>query len=427
MKKYMQCLAGVVLSLVAFASMAQGGGLWLYEVATPNLGTAGAGQAALAADASTALSNPAGMTHLDRSQMLIGFQALYYDNKFDTESASFGGGNGGQAGGWIPSGSFSYVHDVSTDLKFGLFTGSYFGLGLERDQNWSGRYYNTEAEFVTYLVNPSAAYRVNNWLSLGAGIDLIYAELHQEVAVNNSAVPGQAGQADGELEIDNNDVAYGFNLGIMLEPQEGSRLGLTYRSEVDLEFEDTVNLTGIGNVLQGILDNSGLAGSKVDIDMTMPQTVMLSGYQKINKRLALMGNIGWQDWSSFGSQDFTLNATTSTSFTKDLDYDDTYHFALGAQYLLFEDWLWSVGVAYDTSPVDDDDRTLDMPLDRQIRIGTGVQYTLNADMTIGLAYEYLDLGDAKVDLQGGNLNGDFKGENDTHVLHFIAVSLSYKF
>ena len=37
-------------------------------------------------------------------------------------------------------------------------------------------------------------------------------------------------------------------------------------------------------------------------------------------------------------------------------------------------WLLQVGFSYDTSPVDSDDRTPDMPMDRQIRYTTGVQY-----------------------------------------------------
>jgi long-chain fatty acid transport protein len=63
---------------------AWGGGVWLYEGGTPDLGTAGAGRAALAADASTAGANPAGMTHLDRSQMLAAVQGLYVNSRFDT-------------------------------------------------------------------------------------------------------------------------------------------------------------------------------------------------------------------------------------------------------------------------------------------------------------------------------------------------------
>jgi long-chain fatty acid transport protein len=223
-------------------------------------------------------------------------------------------------------------------------------------------------------------------------------------------------------------VGYGFNLGVLLEPREDTRIGITYRSEVDLEFEDTAPLKDIGPVLQGILNLSGLAGSKVDIDMTIPQAVMVSGYHQLNDQWAILGNVGWQDWSAFGKQDLTLTSTTARSFTKDLDYDDTWHFALGAQYRFLPQWLWSVGAAYDTSPVEDDDkRSPDLPLDRQIRIGTGIQYDWNADVTVGLAYEYLDAGDAGIDQEGGPLQGDLKGDYETNAIHFMAVNVIRRF
>jgi len=47
-------------------------GLWLYEQATPDMGTAAAGRVSLASDAPTASVNLAGITRLDRSQMLAG-------------------------------------------------------------------------------------------------------------------------------------------------------------------------------------------------------------------------------------------------------------------------------------------------------------------------------------------------------------------
>jgi long-chain fatty acid transport protein len=110
-----------------------------------------------------------------------------------------------------------------------------------------------------------------------------------------------------------------------------------------------------------------------------------------------------------------------------LDYDDTWHFALGAQYRFADRWLWSVGAAYDTSPTDEDTRTPDLPLDCQIRIGTGIQHDWNDDVTIGVAYEYLDAGDAEIDQQGGALQGPLKGKYDTNAIHFFAVNLIWKF
>jgi long-chain fatty acid transport protein len=401
------------------------GGVWLYEGGTPDLGTAGAGRAALASDASTAGANPAGMMHLDRSQMLSAVQGIYIDARFDTEQSGFGGGDGGNSGGLVPSGGLHYVHRVTDDFRLGISAGSYFGLGVDYGDSWAGRYYTTEAELLTFGLNPGAGYRVNNWLSVGAGVSLLYATLDQRAAVNNQVT--DPGFADGELKLDSDDVGYGFNLGLMLTPREGTRFGLTYRSEVDLEFKDAASLKNIGPNLQGFLDASGIAGSKVHIDMTIPQALMLSAYHQLTDRWAVMGNIGWQQWSEFGKQDLTLSSTIATTFTKDLNYDDTWHFALGAQYRFADSWLWSVGAAYDTSPTDEDTRTPDLPLDRQIRIGTGIQYDWNQNVTVGAAYEYLDAGEAEIDQAGGPLQGPLKGDYDTNVIHFFAVNLIWKF
>jgi long-chain fatty acid transport protein len=420
-------IISMILLVLLLVQPAWGAGIWLYEAGTPDLGTAAAGRAAMASDASTAGTNPAGMTRLDRSQMLTAVQGLYINSRFDTELSGFGGGDGGNAGGFVPSGSLHYVHRVTDDLRLGVSAGSYFGLGADHGDDWAGRYYIIEAKFRTLGVNPGAGYRVNNWLSVGAGVSILYANLDQKAAVNNSAVPGQAGLADGKLEVDADDVGYGFNLGILVSPWGTTRFGLTYRSGIDLKFEDAVSLKNIGPVLQGLLNVSGLAGSKVDIDMTIPQALMFSAYHQLTDRWAVMGNIGWQDWSEFGKKDLTLRSTTSTTFTKDLDFDDTWHFALGAQYRFAERWLWSVGAAYDTSPTDENNRTPSLPLDRQIRIGTGIQYDWNKDITVGVAYEYLDAGDAKIDQQGGPLQGPLKGEYDTNVIQFFAVNLIWKF
>lgn len=414
----------VLFAIGLLASPAWAAGLWLYEGGTPDLGTAAAGRAAMASDASTAATNPAGMTRLDRSQMLAAFQGIYIKSQFDTDVSGFGGGDGGNAGGFVPSGGLHYVQSVTPDLRLGISAGSYFGLGVDYGDDWAGRYYTTEAELVTFGVNPGVGYRLNDWFSVGAGLSVLYADLTQKAAIHNAFDPG----GDGELKIKDDDVGYGFNLGVLIEPRKDTRFGITYRSKVDLEFKDVATLKNVGPILRGILNFSGLAGSKVDIDMTIPQAVMVSGYHQLNDQWAVMANIGWQDWSEFGKQDLTLSSPTSRTFTKDLGYNDTWHFAVGAQCRIAQRWLWSVGAAYDTSPLDGDDkRTPDLPLDRQIRVGTGLQYDWNQDVTVGVAYEYLDAGKAKIDQDGGPLQGPLKGDYDPNVIHFLAFNLIWKF
>jgi len=402
-------------------------GLWLYEQATPDMGSASAGRAALAMDASTASVNPAGMTRLDRSQLLAGFQMLYVDTKFDTDFAQFGGGDGGNAGGWVPAASFSYVHKVSPDLSVGVSVGSFFGLGLDYGKSWAGRYYVQEADFLTIGVNPGIGYRVNQQLSIGAGVSAVNSRLYQKTAIRNLPTLQNPNPDDGQLKLEDDDWGFGYNLGVLYEPNQVSRFGLTYRSEIDLEYKDTASLKGLQLPLSGIANIVGLVGSQLDMEMNLPQAVMLSAYHRLTERLAILGNIGWQEWSSFGESSLSLSSEETKDLNLDRDFDDTWHFALGFQYQIDDPWLLSVGIAYDESPVSDSNRTPDMPLDRQWRYATGIQYDLSQEMTIGCAYELLDAGDAEISQNRGALAGAIEGDYSSNYIHFFNVNLIKRF
>lgn len=414
-------LAALILVVLPLTSHAAG--LWLYEQATPDMGSASAGRVALAADASAASVNPAGMTRLDRSQLLAGFQMLYVDTKFDTDFAEFGGGDGGNAGGWVPAASFAYVHKVSPDLSLGVSVGSFFGLGLDYGKSWAGRYYVQEAEFLTFGINPGVGYRLDDHWSVGAGFSVVNSNLDQKTAIRNLG----PNQADGQLKLEDDDWGYGYNLGVLYELDENSRFGLTYRSEIEFEYKDTASLRGLQPPLSGIANIVGLVGSKLDMEMSLPQAVMLSAYHRLTERFALLGNIGWQEWSSFGESSLSLSSEETTDLNLDRNFDDTWHFALGFQYQIDEPWLLSVGIAYDESPVSDSNRTPDMPLDRQWRYATGIQYDLSEDITIGGAYELLDAGNAEIKQNRGPLAGAVEGDYSSNYIHFFNVNLIRRF
>jgi len=412
-------LIGLVFSTPAWA-----GGLALYELGTPDVGTAAAGWSARAQDAATAFTNPAGMTRLEQSQMLAGAQPLYVNVKFDTDGSTYGGGDGGNAGGWVPAAGLYYVHDLTQEWKLGVAAASYFGLGLDYNDDWAGRYYVTKAELLTFGVSPTVAYRVNNWLSIGAGPTIIYGSLEQKAAINNAVAEGVP-YPDGSIEAEDDDFGFGGIFGVLVEPREDTRFGITYLTEVELEFKDAVTLKNLGPTLSGLL--AGVRGTKVDLDLTIPQMLMASGYHELTPNLAIMANLGWQDWSEFGQTQVTVRTTPTISVTQDRNFKDTWHVALGTQYRFLEKWLWSVGFAYDSSPVNKKDRTPDVPLDRQLRYATGLQYDWGENVTLGAAYEYLDAGKAKIDQQGGPLQGDLKGDYKRNEIHFINLNLIWRF
>lgn len=418
-RKSLTAVIGLVA--VGLAGSADAAGLFLYEMATPDLGTAAAGRAATADNAATAFGNPAGMTRLDRSQMLVGIQPAYGISNFDRDSdTTISGGNGGNALGFIPGLGAYFVYSASPDVKFGLSLASNFGLSAKYQSNWSGRYYSEKSELVTVGAFPVAAYRVNRWLSIGAGAQIIYGRQDSKTGINNVLDGG-----DASIALDSTDVGYGGMAGILIEPVEGTRFGVTYQSQVELDFKDRPKTNNLGPLLGDALDISGLTGAKVDLGLTIPNQVMVSAYQDVTDTLAIVGNIVWQQWSQFGQPTLEVTSTTSRDATSDLDYNDTWGLSIGGRYRFDPDWLWSVGFAYDTSPMSKSQRTPAMPLDRQIRVGTGVQYALNERATLGVAYEYLNLGDADLE-RSRPLAGTLQGDYSTNEIHFFNATLSWK-
>jgi long-chain fatty acid transport protein len=139
-----------------------------------------------------------------------------------------------------------------------------------------------------------------------------------------------------------------------------------------------------------------------------------------------MGNVVWQQWSQFGKPSLEVTSTTSRNVTANLDYDDTWGFALGTRYKFADNWSWSVGVAFDTSPMSKSQRTPALPMDQQIRAGTGVQYAVSDRITLGAAYEYLNLGSNDID-RSRPLAGTLQGKYSTNEIHFFNTTLNWKF
>lgn len=162
-----------------------------------------------------------------------------------------------------------------------------------------------------------------------------------------------------------------------------------------MKYKDAAEFNGLGPGMNAILTGLGLIGSELRVEMTIPQTVMLSVFHEINGNWAIMGNIGWQNWSEFGQIPVSINSTTSRSVTQDRNFDDTWHFALGAHYRFHPQWRVTAGVAHDTSPVSDEFRTADLPMDRTWRYSAGLIYDYSKKGTLGFVYP-LDAGAAPI-------------------------------
>ncbi|MEN6467252.1 MAG: outer membrane protein transport protein [Syntrophaceae bacterium] len=417
-------LCCLLLGAILTAGPAWAGGIMLYQIGTPDVGLAAAGYAARAQDASTVFTNPAGMGRLEKSQFLGGMQALYGDVKFSPDSATTTSGtDGGTAVGLVPGGSLFITQKINESWSFGFGALSYFGMSQGYDDNWVGRYYVQKSTILGETLMPAVSCKVNSWLYLGAGLNMMYGYLSDQAAVNNAG----ENRPDGQLKYRDREWGYGGNFGILVEPREGTRFGLTYLTEVNLDFAATPEFSGLGPVLEAFLRSQGLTASKMNLGMTVPQMVMFSGYHELNAKWAVMGNVGWQDWSRFGKVDVSVDSSTPVSLTADSNYKDTWHAALGVQYKSSPSWTLSFGVAYDSSAVDDDKRTVSVPMGEIWGIAAGAQYAVGPNLAIGAAYQLGWLGDMPVNERRGPLAGRVSGEFENSSFSFFALNVKWTY
>jgi long-chain fatty acid transport protein len=300
---------------------------------------------------------------------------------------------------------------------------SQFGLAADFSKEWVGRYYVTRESLLTSQINPTIAYRVNRWLSVGVGFTVIGGRLYSQAKVNTL----RPRLPDGNLQIESWDFEAGGNAGILLEPIPRLRLGITYQSPVNFTFGFNPHTSALGPGLERILKRNGVTGVEANLGITEPQQMMASALYQLTPALALMGNVGWQNWSAFGQTTLGISATTQKSLAVNLHFADTYQLAIGGQYRIAENWLWSAGFAYDSSPVSEANRVPTLPLDRNLRYGTGIQYEINRDVTLGIANEVLDAGPAPFNVKRGPLAGRLQGDFSTDLLDFLGLNLIWKF
>ena len=430
------CRGAAKLALCAGAlvtGQALAGGLILYEVGTADVGLASAGYGARAQDASTVLSNPAGMTRLEGTQFLAAGQLLWGNTQFSAGSGTspvLGHEDGGYvvgSNGWFPGGGDFLSYSVSPDLKLGFALTGNFGAALSYDNDWVGRYYVQQTTLLGVSFLPSIAYKVTDKLSLGASVNAMYGKYTNQVAINNKA----PGLGDGRLKLDDNTWGWGLNLGLLYEIDPSTRLGLTWNSQVDLDFKGPAKFSNLGPGLSTLLRNRGGLDADIKVGIDVPQQAMASVFTQLNDRWALLASLGWQQWSQFGQVQLGIDDIRNpVSLTGDLGFKDTWHIALGAQHRLSEPWLLNFGVAYDSGMQSGDVSPL-LPVNSAWRFGIGGEQQLSKNAAWGVAAEYMYGGTLDTKLQSsvpaefgrGDLVGAYKNTGTI----FLAAYYNWKF
>jgi long-chain fatty acid transport protein len=412
--------------ITSWSAAAGAAGFFLIEQSVSSMGVAYAGAAAAAQDASTIFFNPAGMTRLEGGQAVAGLHLVDADARFQDRgsfhlTAPLGLGLGRQSGGDAgPPGvvpHLYYAQRLSDRLSVGIGLNAPFGLTTDYDDDWIGRYHADRSELSTLNINPAVALRLNDWLSVGGGISYQYvdAELTSAVDVGGLLLPLLATRLDGELQVEGSDWSWGWNVGALVELSENTRIGVHFRSGVEHEAQGGGDLSTPGPLLAAVGPGIVLRPAALS-EVELPAIASASLFHRLNERWSVLADVTWTEWSNLQELRFVFDGILPDG-VEDLQWDDAFRYALGAEYRPDSRWVWRLGVAYDESPIPGPEfRIGRLPDADRIWVAAGLGYDFSDRLGFDLGYAHLFVDDPEIDrvdpLEVARLRGEYDASVD---------------
>ena len=435
-KRMYVLLMAVCISLIA-AGSAFGAGFALVEQNVSGLGNAYAGGAASAEDASTIFYNPAGMTRLGNNQLVFGSHVIIPTLKFKNEGsvhvtgAPLTGSNGGYAGVTKLVPNLYYSRKISDRFAVGLGVNAPFGLATEYNDTWVGRYHAIRSDLMSVNINPSIAYRINDQLSIGAGVSAQYIDVELTNAIDFgtigflSGIPGLVPQKnDGFVSLEGDSWGFSYNIGLLYEFTKNTRIGVAYRSAIDHDLEGKADFKKVPSPLR-----STFRDDDVSADITFPDSLSVSFFHQFNPQWMVMGDFTWTNWEHFKELRVEFDKGLPPSVTTE-NWQDSYRTSVGVTYVPNNNWKFRAGTAYDTSAVPDKaHRTPRIPDGDRIWAALGLGYKFSDAISFDLGYAHLFINDPGIDKKAAGedaLRGGLKGTYDAKI-DIISAQLNIMF
>ncbi|WLG46650.1 OmpP1/FadL family transporter [Pseudomonas sp. FP1740] len=412
-------LAVALASTQIFAS-----GFAINEQSISGMGTGFAGRSSAADDASTIFGNPAGMSRLKREQVTGGVALL--DAHTDISHASSRPNSGSNDGDMVPLVAVPmgyYVKPIDDHWAFGIGMYAPFGLVTDYENGFAGRYFGSKSEVKVITLQPTVSYAFNDKVSIGFGptINRIEGTLESNLSITQAA-------PDGKVKIKGDDTALGYNIGVLVQATDSTRVGLTYHSKVKYKLDGDTKVNY--NVLAAV-GQSPSQKYDASLDLTTPESVDLSLTHQFDDKWTLYAGSTWTRWSRL--KDITvenkgvpsiLNGQFGT-ITEEQNWHDTWAHAIGASYQLNKEWVLRTGLSFDQAPTNNVNRSPRIPTgDRKI-FSLGAGWSPTDDLTIDVAYSYLR--EESVKINNSNNRGQSYNAKYENWANGFGVGATYRF
>ena len=406
---------GLAIAIASTSCQSFASGFSLSEQSIAGMGMSFAGRSSSAEDASTVFGNPAGMARLKRQQINLGAATIIASSDIKHANGSASGSNDGDMvpNTGVPMGY--YVKPIDDKLAFGIGVYAPFGLATDYESGFQGRYFADKSYVRVLTLQPTVSYRFNDQLSIGFGptINRIDGEL-------TSATANPYGGADGRVKVKGDDVALGFNAGVLYEFSPRTRVGLTYHSRVKykLEGDTSANFSAPLTAFGGKFDAS--------LKVTTPESVDMSFTHELNDKWTLYAGSTWTRWSRLEELRVTNQGSALLgTILEEQNWHDTWAHAIGVSYKVNPQWVLRSGIALDQSPTNNVNRSPRIPSGDRTIYSVGASWTPQEAITIDLAYSYLKEEDVKLNLSNAS-KGTYRSTYKNSA-HGLGVALTYRF
>lgn len=390
-------ILATAISLVALN--AHSASFQLNETSASGLGRAFAGDAVIADDAAVLARNPAAMALFDKSTFSL--VATYVDPGVDIKGVDAPDMLGADfdvskldQNGVVPSAiipAMYFINPINEKFAYGVGINANFGLKSEYNNDYAAGTIGGKTDLKTINANVSGSYRVNDNISIGLGLNVVYGEAELirhagSVLEDGVSIPGvgvvvpPVPTTAEVINMSGDDFGYGWNIGVVYEINENHRFAATYRSKVELAFEG--DYTGLGSPTE-------LGSLTID----MPAGAEVSAFHQFTPQWAVHYSIMYTQWSSFEKLEAYVG--DEVVFEKQENFEDTYRFALGATYDVNQSLKLRVGIAYDQSASVEDYRSISIPDSDRLWYSAGATYKLSDNESIDFGISYIN-GDSVV-------------------------------
>lgn len=421
-----------------------GSGFVLRSQDTTTLGSANAGMSTETGNAGLMVNNPASLGWDTGRELVFTATPIFTTGNFANGAAgsAFGvpiiGGNGGNSGTKVLAPSVFAAADLTPEIRVAIGVTSLYGLGSTEQPGWIGRYYSYTSQLVTYDLLPAISYRPVSWFSVGVMPIVQYARAKTTSAIDFGTIDqvalggvggGRPGLDDGSVSTRTTGWAGGYELGALIEPLPGTRLGAAYRSQIRQSLNGRENFQTGGPVGDAVAAaTGGFKSSDISFGLNLPATATVGVAQRINDALTVMADLQWMGWHTLHGLTITQPDPTQPPTVVNLDWHDSWFFAAGLRYRLNEQISLRAGAAYDGSPTRDSTRTPLIPDSDSYWASAGVEWRLTPATSLEAAYGHIFVTNGPVNLSAavpanlfrGNLSGSIRGGVD--YLSFQVVS-----